>query len=130
MVDALDPEEWYDYGKGFSARCVEVPHDVQNCAWDLAFYGPGGEEIGTVFYATDCGSLDGVEAPGRDLYLIEGNYREEELRRRMEDKLSGGKFAYETRVEYTHLSEEQAMGFLRENAEEDSRFVLIHRHRE
>lgn len=130
VIDVLDPDEWYDYGKGFSAMCREVPHDVLNCAWDLAFYGEGGKETGTVFYATDCGSLDGIEAPGRDLYLIEGNYEEAELHRRMAEKLARGEFAYESRVENTHLSVEQALGFLSENADEDSRYVLIHRHRE
>lgn len=62
-----------------------IPHDVPNCAWHIfAFADEGGQlRRNEVFYATDCGSLDGVEAKDYDLYLIEANYGEEEIQERM-----------------------------------------------
>lgn len=123
LIDCFDPGEWMEYRDGFKVRCVSLFHDVPNCAWDIDVDGE------TVFYATDCGNLIGIEAQNRDLYLIEGNYKEEELRERIAEKAERGEFNYESRVENTHLSEEQAMRFLSENAGPSSKYVLIHQHR-
>ena len=125
-VDCLSQGEWYAYsddrGGCMEIRCVETYHDVPNCAWDLRF----SEE--SVFYATDCGNLHGVEARDRTLYLIEGNYKEGELQERARLKTESGEFSYEPRVAEFHLSEEQALRFLSENAGPSSKYVLIHRH--
>lgn len=122
-IDVMSPGDEYNYSIGISSKCIEIPHDVPNCAWDIVV----GEN--SVFYATDCGSLIGVEAPERDLYLVEGNYEEAELHRRMAQKMAAGEFAYEARVEQSHLSVEQAMLFLSENAGAYSKYVLIHQHK-
>ena len=127
-IDCLSPGEWYVYsdagGGRLELRCIETYHDVPNCAWDLRF----GEE--SVFYATDCGNLHGIEAKGRTLYLIEGNYKEEELQERAREKMESGEFSYEPRVAEFHLSEEQALRFLAENAGPSSKYLLIHQHKE
>lgn len=122
-IDVMEPGEEYRYGYDLSAKCIEIPHDVPNCAWDIEIDGE------SVFYATDCGSLYGVEAKDRDLYMVEGNYKEDELQERIREKSESGVFAYETRVEATHLSEEQALRFLAENAGPSSKYLLIHQHR-
>ena len=123
-IDVMSLGAEYNYAIGVTAKCIEIPHDTPNCAWDLTV---GGE---TAFYATDCGSLIGVEAPGRDLYLVEGNYEEVELRKRMAQKMAVGEFSYEARVEATHLSVEQALRFLSENAGDHSKYLLIHQHKQ
>ena len=123
-IDVFWLGELYGYGSSVLAKCVEIPHDVPNCAWDLELDGE------TVFYATDCGDLFGIEAKDRDLYLIEGNYKEDDLVVRMEEKAARGQFSYEARVARTHLSVEQAMRFLAENAGAKSKYVLIHRHQD
>lgn len=122
QIDFFEPEEWMEYRNGFKVKCVPIPHDVPNCAWDIEIDGE------TVFYATDCGSLEGVEAKNRDLYLVEGNYEEKELRDRIKDKTERGEFIYETRVENSHLSVEQAKAFLANNAGQKSRYLLVHKH--
>lgn len=123
-VDVMSLGAEYNYAIGVTAKCIEIPHDVPNCAWDIVV----GDN--SVFYATDCGSLIGVEAPGRDLYLVEGNYEEAELRKRMAQKMAVGEFSYEARVEATHLSVEQAICFLSKNAGDHSKYVLIHQHKQ
>lgn len=122
-VDVMSPGEEYNYDIGVTAKCIAIPHDVPNCAWDIIV----GDN--SVFYATDCGSLIGVEAPERDLYLVEGNYEEAELHQRIAQKMAVGEFAYETRVEQSHLSVEQALHFLSENAGGHSKYMLIHQHK-
>ena len=113
----------YGYRKqGIIAKPIEIMHDIPNCAWDLNVEGE------TVFYCTDCGTVDGIEVPNRNLYLIEGNYKEDEIKERMLAKTESGEFTYEARVERYHLSEEQALRFLSENAGPSSKYVLIHRH--
>ena len=121
-IDVFWLGELYGYGSSVLAKCVEIPHDVRNCAWDIQIDGE------SVFYATDCGTLAGIEARDRDLYLVEGNYKESELQERIAEKSAKGEFSYETRVEQSHLSEEQAMRWLSENAGPDSKYILIHRH--
>ena len=108
-----------------------IPHDVPNCAWRI-FADVGGQlHRNEVFYATDCGSLDGVEAKGYDLYLIEANYGEEEIRERMARKLAAGGYAYESRCMESHLSREQAEAWLAANAKEGwSKVLFLHQHRE
>ena len=122
-IDVMNPGDEYNYAIGITAKCVEIPHDVPNCAWDIVVGGS------SVFYATDCGTLAGIEAPERDLYLVEGNYEEAELHRRMAEKMAVGEFSYEQRVESTHLSVEQALRFLSENAGDQSKYVLVHQHK-
>ncbi len=106
-----------------------IPHDVPNCAWHI--YGWRGSQSEAVFYATDCGSLEGVEARDYDLYLIEANYGEEEIQERMQRKLESGGYAYESRAMESHLSKEQAEAWISENAWEGrSKVLFLHRHQE
>ena len=103
-----------------------IPHDVPNCAWHIFF---GGSEA--ALYATDCGSLDAVEARDYDLYLLEANYKEDELEERMQQKLAAGRYAYEPRAAANHLSQEQAKRWLAENAREGrSKVLFLHQHQE
>lgn len=113
------------YGDFSEISNDEIPHDVPNCAWRIV---KDGERA---FYATDCGTLDGVEAKGYDLYLIEANHTREELEKRLADKEAAGVFAYERRAALTHLSREQADEWLAENADfGKSRVFYLHGHRE
>lgn len=122
-IDSLELNTWYYYGESLHIKCVPLLHDVPNCGWDLRMNGE------TVFYATDCGTLQGVDAPCRDLYLVEGNYKEDELKQRIQEKAERNEFSYEWRVEHFHLSEEQALAFLARNAGPSSKYVLIHKHK-
>lgn len=123
VVDWIDDETGICYSPGFSVEADYVPHDVPNCAWKIS---DGGE---SAFYATDCASLDGVKARSYDLYLIEANYGEEEIRQRERRKIAAGEFSYEARAEATHLSREQADFWLAENATPGkSKVIYLHKH--
>lgn len=122
-IDIYNMEQVYTYGNGFSVEAFPLLHDVQNCGYKLNLNGE------KVFYATDTGSLDGISAKGFNLYLIEANYRTEELHARQKEKLESGEFSYENRAEAGHLSREQADAFLMENAISSSQFAYLHEHK-
>lgn len=123
QIDVLDPGYSYEYG-----LCRVVPfslmHDVPNCGYKLHF--PGGKAI----YATDTGNLNGITAKDYDLYLIESNYKEAEIRERIERKKAMNQFAYEYRVIKTHLSEEQCNDFIFSNIGPLGVYVHLHTHLE
>lgn len=106
----------------FYVHPVSTLHNVPNCAWRI---GRAGE---TIFYATDCATLDGIRATDYDWYFIEANHKEAELEARLAAKLEAGEFAYEAAARENHMSEEQAMAWLRENMGPNSRYVLLHQH--
>lgn len=126
VIDVCDHRfsAWYQYGESFAVSNVSVPHDVPNCAWRVQ---AGGE---LAFYATDCGSLDGIEAKNYDLYLVEANHTRAELAARLAAKEAVGEYAYERRAAEVHLSQEQALDWLAENLGSRSRYLLIHQHKE
>lgn len=135
VIDAASTAYLLSYGHlGGTCHNIQfemqpIPHDVPNCAWHI-FADRGGQRE-AAFYATDCGSLDGVEAKSYDLYLIEANYGEEEIRERMARKLAAGGYAYESRCMESHLSREQAEAWLAANAKEGwSKVLFLHQHRE
>ena len=97
-------------------------HDVPNLSYLLKI----GRE--TLFYATDTGTLDHIQAHGCDLYLIEANHTKEELEARKKAKQAAGQYAYESRAAATHLSQEQAMDWLYRNMSPSSQYVFLHQH--
>ena len=123
QVDVLETDFSYDYGL-LKVIPFHLMHDVPNCGYKLLF--PAGKAI----YATDTRTLDGVTAKDYDLYLLEGNYGEQELEERILEKQLNGQFAYECRVKETHLSKEQCDEFIARNAGENSEYVYMHQHYE
>ena len=99
-------------------------HNVSNCGWHI-WVG-----LEKVFYATDTGTLDGVEAPYYDLYLIEANHTQAEIEERIREKEAAGEFIYETAAMQNHLSREQALEWLSRNMGQHSRYVFLHQHQE
>ena len=105
---------------------IPVPlfHNVPNCGYKLALHGE------KIFYATDTGTMDGVEAPYYDLYLIEANHTQAEIEERIREKEAAGEFIYETAAMQNHLSREQALEWLSRNMGQNSRYVFLHQHQE
>lgn len=125
-VDNLDTYQigkTYDYGD-FTVEAIELVHDVPNCGYKLNFDGK------TAIYITDTGNVDNIEAKNYDLYLIEANYDEEEIERRIREKEESGEYVYEHRVKKTHLSKQQADEFLLMNMGKNSKFEYLHEHKE
>lgn len=121
QIDVLEPRVMYGYGV-----CNIIPfpllHDVPNYGYKIHF------PHGKVFYATDTRSLQTVSAIGYDLYLVECNYKEEELKARMDEKMSNGEFAYEQRVIKNHLSDRRVNNWLYKNMGPKGEYVYLHQH--
>lgn len=123
-IDVLTP----GFCSVYKGLCTVMPeglvHDVPNCGYHIW----SGKD--TLFYATDTATLDGVEAPGYGLYLIEANHRRDELEARAKAKREAGEFAYEYRASANHLSQEQALDWLYGQMGPNSRYVFLHQHQE
>lgn len=124
-IDIYEPGKRVRY-EGLTVEAVPVPHNVPNCGYKLAF----GDKPETVFYATDCATLDGIDCHNYDFYLIEANHRRNEIEQRIHDKVKSGEYAYEMSAMRNHLSEEQAIEFLARNAGPNSRYVFLHVHKD
>lgn len=129
-VDVLDmdlqPGNVYPYsiyGEIYTINPLTLTHDVPNCGYVICRL--GAEKL---FYATDTGTLDGISAPGCDLYLIECNHKEAEIEERAAEKEAQGVYAYERRAAANHLSLEQAIDWLAVNMGPKSLFVPLHQH--
>lgn len=103
---------------------VKLYHDVPNCGYRLYI---GSERA---LYITDTGTVNGITAQDYDLYMIEANYRSDEITERIAAKEAAGEYCYEKSVLYRHLSKEQADDFLLNNMGNKGEFVYLHMHKE
>ena len=122
-IDVLEPGTMYAYGL-CNVIPVALSHDVPNCGYKLHF---GGRKV---FYATDTGNLNGITARNYDLYLVEANYSEPEIKARIEAKKEAGEFVYEYRVLRFHLSKEACENFVYKNIGPGGEYVFLHGHEE
>lgn len=99
-------------------------HDVPNCGYRITIQ----KDDYKIFHATDINSLQGIEAKNYDLYCLEANYDEEELKTRLKEKEENGEYAYEYRVLETHLSKEECDRFLIANMGDNSECIYLHQH--
>ena len=103
-----------------------MEHDAHNSSFQLEYN--NGEKI---IYITDTGLIpEYINAKKYNLYLIESNYKDEQ---ELDDKIqqdydNGLQFSHYIRVRNTHLSQEQAMKWLKDNMGEESQFEFIHMH--
>lgn len=124
----IDAETEYLYPPlGIKVRPVKLTHNVPNCGYHIFTL----DNADKAFYATDTGSLDGIEAKGYNLYLVEANHREAEIQARIAAKqAAGAKFIYETSAAVNHLSYEKACAWLQNNMTPDGVWVQLHEHKE
>lgn len=99
----------------------ELIHNIPNVGW--IFRTP----IGSALYATDTQYIP-IDAPGLDLYMVECNYKGDDLERRKERKLASGGFIYEDKIAVSHMSFETVMSWLSRNATPHSKVVFLHQH--
>lgn len=102
---------------------VHLIHDVPNCGWIIH------QNHEYLFYATDTGTLDHIEAKNCNYYLIEANHTQAEIEQRIAEKQATGEFSYEYRAAANHLSQEQAFDWLAKNAGPNSKYVFLHQHK-
>ena len=120
-IDVVQAKTEYDYG-AFKIRPETLAHNVPNFGWHI-FVGDK-----KVFYATDTGNLDGIEAPGYDLYMVECNYEKDEIEERIKQKEANGEYVYEYEVLNNHLDKAQTDGFILSNIGPNSDYVYLHEH--
>ena len=120
-IDILQIGTKYNY-KLFKIVAIKLYHDVNQCGYRILF------DDYKVIYMTDTKTIEGISAKNYDLYLVEANYKENELEERIKQKQLQGDFTYEWRVKDTHLSEEQCVEFLLNNMGKNSEYVFMHQH--
>ena len=120
-IDVFQIGTKYDY-KLFKVVPIKLYHDVPQCGYRVLF------DNYKVIYMTDTRTVEGISAKNYDLYLIEGNYEDEELQERIRKKQAEQQYCYEYRAKYTHLSKGQATDFLLKNMGENSEYVFMHEH--
>ena len=103
---------------------VPLTHNVPNCGYKIHF------SDGRVFYATDTNNLNGVSAVGYDLYMVEANYEDDEIKARIDAKKEEGRYCYELDVLKNHLSKAKADDFIYRNIRPGGEYVYLHRHTE
>ena len=123
-IDVLAGDCQYTY-RSAAITPFEVTHDVPNFGYKIEL--PGG---GKLLYVTDAGNLNGIEATDYDLYMIEGDYDEDEIEQRISEKKAAGAFVYEKRVKKYHLSKSQCVDFFLRNGNASSEFIYLHQHQE
>lgn len=124
-IDVLEPNQQYGYtinGVNTIVSPVRLVHDVENVGYRVF---SNSEKL---LYTTDTATLGGITAKDYDLYLIEANYDNEEIEKRISEKLKNGQYAYEIKNRHRHLSKEQADDFICANAGPKSRYVYLHCH--
>lgn len=123
-IDVYEIDKVYDY-KVFKISPVKLFHgDCPQCGYRIFI----GDE--KAIYMTDTSTVDHIEAQDYNLYLIEGNFGEDEMLERIKEKQENGEFAYEISAMQRHLSREKAQAFLLENMGKHSRYEYLHMHKE
>lgn len=123
-IDVLEFDKVYGYGI-FNIIPVPLVHDVPNMGFKIHF--ANGSKL---FYATDTNNLNGVTAKDYDLYMIEANYEDDEIKERMRVKKENGEYAYEAAVLKNHLSKAKADDFIYKNIGTSGQYIYLHRHGE
>lgn len=123
-IDVLQCGYRYKYGN-VTVEPFELVHNVPNCGYKL-FFDDGRKMI----YATDTNNLNGIVAKNFDLYMIEANYEDEDIERRIREKKENGDYAYEAQVMKNHLSKAKCDDFIYKNIGANGQYVYMHRHEE
>lgn len=124
-IDVLEIGKFYDY-KDFKISPILLYHNVEQCGYRIFIKKIG--KIQKLIYATDTNSLDGIEAKNYDMYMLEANYEEEEIKNRIEEKRNNNEYCYEYDAMLNHLSKEKCDKFLYENMGNKSKYIYMHQH--
>lgn len=122
-IDLLKPDRWYSYGN-IVISPFKLKHDVLNCGYRI--FKNDNNDYHKIIHATDTRDLDGIKAVDYDVYAIEHNYCEEKIIKNIRLKQNNNQFSYEKGSINSHLSEQQAAGWLFENKKESSIIVRLH----
>ena len=119
---SISQYRWFNFGL-CKIKLEELQHDVLNSCCHL--------EINNkkLIYITDTGSVSDIEAKNYDIYLIEANYHSrEEIEQKIAEAQEKGEFTHLIRVLNTHLYEDDAIQWLKNNMGNNSEYQFIHQH--
>ena len=114
----LNQSKWYDLGL-VKVKLEPLIHDTPNYALLLE------HRAKKCLYVVDTASVENIEAKNYDLYLIESNYKEDILKKHLQECEDEDRI-YLERVPHTHLSYENANDFLLNNMGINSEYCYIH----
>lgn len=120
-IDVLDFDIMYNYGL-CNVIAVPLNHNVPNAGYKIHF------PKGKVFYATDTNDLKGIIARHYDLYMVEANYEDEVIQKKIKAKEVAGQYAYEKQVLKNHLSKAKADDFIIRMSGPNSQYCYLHCH--
>lgn len=121
-IDVYEIGKKYNYSNNMSISPVLLYHDVPQCGYRIFI---GNEKL---IYCTDTNSVEGISAKNYNYYLIEANYKEEEIKERIKAKEVLGQYCYEKDVILNHLSREKCDKFLYDNMGNNSKYEYMHIH--
>ena len=121
-IDVYEIGKKYNYNNNMSISPVLLYHDVPQCGYRVFI---GNEKL---IYCTDTNSVEGISAKNYNYYLIEANYKEEEIKERIKTKEVLGQYCYEKDVILNHLSKEKCDKFLYDNMGNNSKYEYMHIH--
>lgn len=119
----LEIDRQYDFGK-YIIEPVLAIHDVQNCGYKITIK----ENDYKIFHISDTSSVKHIKAKNFNWYSIEANYKIEELEKRKEQKILNNEYVIEDRILNSHLCEDDAIQWLKENMGDNSEYTFIHQH--
>jgi phosphoribosyl 1,2-cyclic phosphodiesterase len=119
----VNPGHKYKIGNELIIEPVMLYHNVDNCGYKIEYKNK------LLFYATDTYSLEGIKAIGFDLYMVEANYTDDEIKERIEAKIEAHQYIYEYQAMENHMSKERIDEWLLENMNENSEVIYLHQHR-
>ena len=126
-IHVFPPDQWQHYASPLNIMVCpfDTPHNVPNCGWRI-----WRSQQDSIFYATDLGYLDGIEAKGYSVYLLEANHTKAEIEHAVAEAMESGEFTYRIRAAENHLSYEQAVDWIIENKGPNSIWIPMHQHKE
>lgn len=118
-IDIYEPGRTYVYNFG-AVIPVALTHDVPNFGYKIHVNNT------KLLHITDTADLIGIEAKDYDLYAIEHNYNEDTIFNEIKATQEDGGYNHQSRSINSHLSEQQARKFIRENKGDNSYVLRLH----
>ena len=119
-IFALKTDNWYNLGM-LKIKIESLFHDVENVCYKIQY------KDKKIFYATDTGRIDHIDAENYDYYFIEANYEsDEELDEKINKAKENEEYTHLIRVKQTHLSQIQCLDWLYKNRKNNGEYVFMH----
>lgn len=108
-IVTIKPLTKYRLNGGIEIVPLKLYHNVENMGLRIFYKGK------KLFHATDTYSLKGIKAINYDYYLIERNYCEEVVEKRIKDAEAKGSYTHSLDARENHLSKQKLELWLAKN---------------